>query len=72
MQKLKEKDNYVLITLMVTDILNEATDLLFVGNKEIIENAFNKKVEKNSVYLEGVLSRKKQVVPPIEKVFKST
>lgn len=72
MQKLKEKDNYVLITLMVTEILNQGTDLLFVGNKEIIENAFNKKVETNSVYLDGVLSRKKQVVPPIEKVFRST
>jgi len=33
----------------------------------VIEKAFGKKLEGKSVWLDGVMSRKKQVVPPLEK-----
>ncbi len=60
--------DYVL--LMVTDLLAEATDLLVWGpSPDLIGQAFNSKVESNRAYLPGVLSRKKQVVPPLMKFF---
>lgn len=61
----KEYD-YSVFILMLTDIFNKASELVVVGhNKELIARAFNKKLDNNSFYAEGVLSRKKQVIPPI-------
>ena len=49
---------------MVTDILNESTHLLVAGEPaDLVEKAFEKKVEDNCVFLPGVMSRKKQIVP---------
>lgn len=55
--------------LLLTDILNEGSQVLFVGsNVEIVEKTFNVKIEDNTAFLPGVLSRKKQVVPPLTNV----
>lgn len=60
--------NYLL--LMVTDLLEENTELFISGSKpEEIAKAFGKPLEKESIFLPGVLSRKKQVVPPLSKYF---
>jgi len=58
------------LLLMLTDLLEENTELFVAGNKsEEIAKAFNKPLENGSVFLPGVLSRKKQVVPPLSKYF---
>jgi manganese-dependent inorganic pyrophosphatase len=58
--------NYNLVMIMLTDIIEEGSEILFVGeDKELIAKAFNVHMENNSVYLPGVVSRKKQVVPPL-------
>jgi manganese-dependent inorganic pyrophosphatase len=67
-EKLKN-EGYDLIVFLITDIMKEGSEALVVGNKEIFEKAFGVKVEGNSVFLEGVMSRKKQVVPPLEKAY---
>lgn len=69
LRKTKEENNYELAAFMATDIIKEATELLFAGDPAIIEKAFAKKPENNSVYLEGVMSRKKQIVPELERAF---
>ncbi|MGL5380871.1 putative manganese-dependent inorganic diphosphatase [Clostridium sp.] len=52
--------------LLLTDILNEGSQILVAGNKpEIVEKAFNVTLKDSEAFLDGVLSRKKQVVPPI-------
>ena len=53
------------VLLMVTDVLNEGTQLFCVGDREIVERAFDVSLEEGSVWLPGVLSRKKQLVPRI-------
>ena len=55
------------VFVMLTDILNENTELLFVGNDagKIIADAFRMPVATDSYMLEGVVSRKKQLIPPI-------
>lgn len=53
-----------LFLLVVTDILNNDSVAVALGNKaEAVEKAFNVKVENNTALLKGVVSRKKQIVP---------
>ncbi|MGE5678526.1 MAG: DHHA2 domain-containing protein, partial [Pseudomonadota bacterium] len=66
MQKVYMDKNLDMVLFMLTDIYNERTELLYVGNNtELISKAFDGKKGKNSIMLSGVLSRKKQVIPPL-------
>ncbi|ADG13329.1 DHHA2 domain protein [Methanocaldococcus infernus ME] len=67
-EKLKS-EGYDLILFMITDIMKEGSEILVIGNKEMFEKAFNVKLENNSIFLPGVMSRKKQVVPPLERAY---
>jgi len=66
---LKAKEGYEMVIFVATDIIKEGSELYFAGDKAKIEKAFNTKVEGASVYIPGLMSRKKQVVPVVEKVF---
>lgn len=51
---------------MVTDILNASSKAIVLGNKkDIFEKAYNTKLFNNTAVLDGVVSRKKQVLPKI-------
>lgn len=52
---------------VITDIINTNSKIIALGEeKEIVEKAFGKKLdEDDSMMLEGVVSRKKQIAPPI-------
>lgn len=66
MDKKARDEKFDLLVLMVTDILNEGSELLVAGRaKEVIAKAYNVKLAGDSVYLPGIISRKKQVIPPI-------
>ena len=56
-----------MLFFMLTDIIKERTELLFVGNgsRELIQNAMNVEPGKDSFILRGVASRKKQLIPAI-------
>lgn len=69
MEKIKNNEKFDLILLMATNIILGDTQLLCVGDIEKVEMAFNAKVEENCVYLKNIMSRKKDVVPKIEKIF---
>ncbi len=57
-----------LFVLAITDILNSNSEVLSLGDKaNVIEKAFGKNLQNNRVFLEGVVSRKKQLLPMIEK-----
>ncbi|MDA9429498.1 Manganese-dependent inorganic pyrophosphatase [Enterococcus mundtii 1A] len=63
-------NGYNLFVLVVTDILNSNSELLIAGErKEQVEQAFGVKLENNRAFLQGVVSRKKQVVPQLTEVF---
>ncbi|ERM92889.1 MAG: manganese-dependent inorganic pyrophosphatase [Caldanaerobacter sp.] len=68
MEKVRSDKGYDILLLMLTDIINEGSEILFVGdNKELLERAFDVKIQNNSFYLPYVISRKKQVLPPLVK-----
>ncbi|WP_301204895.1 manganese-dependent inorganic pyrophosphatase [uncultured Desulfovibrio sp.] len=65
-----EKGNHS-VFLLLTDIMKEGSEMLIVSDDPaVVEAAFDVKVEGDSVWLPGVMSRKKQVVPNFEKAFK--
>jgi manganese-dependent inorganic pyrophosphatase len=41
----------------------EGTQLIYLGNDEIIEQAFNTKPKGSTVFLPQIMSRKKQIIP---------
>ena len=66
-----EKSGFDMSLVMVTDILQEATYLLYAGSpKTLIGEAFKKDASGTHVYLPGVMSRKKQVIPPLSEAVK--
>jgi manganese-dependent inorganic pyrophosphatase len=70
---MKDAEKLDMVVLMLTDVMKEASDILFVGNATAaagFEKAFGGKLANNSIYKEKILSRKKQVVPPLEGAFK--
>ncbi len=68
-KELAQKEKYVILILIATDIIKHNSLLLFWEEKNYIEKAFSKKPENNTLYLEGVMSRKKQIIPPLAKLF---
>ena len=71
---LAEKNNaaegYDLTLLLITNILESDTVGLVVGSGiETVEAAFNETVNDYQIKLPGVVSRKKQVVPPLTDAF---
>ncbi len=59
------------VFLILTDIMKEGSEMLVASDDpSVVEKAFGTKPENNKVWLPGVMSRKKQVVPNFEKAFK--
>lgn len=69
MEEMMKKEGYDMIFMMLTDIIQEGTELLVTGDKDgsVTKKAFNAELKDNSVYIKGMMSRKKQVIPPLEK-----
>jgi manganese-dependent inorganic pyrophosphatase len=59
------KNGHVLSALMVTDILEKHTQLLVAGDVSAAERAFGTQANDGILDLPGVMSRKKQVAPPL-------
>jgi manganese-dependent inorganic pyrophosphatase len=70
MQKMKEEGGLHTVLILLTDIMKEGSKLLVVSDDESkIEKAFDTKLESHKVWLDGVLSRKKQVIPFVQPQF---
>ncbi len=67
---LKAEGNRHSVFLLLTDIIKEGSQLLVVSDEpEVVQKAFGTAPQNGEVWLPGVMSRKKQVVPPLEKAF---
>lgn len=67
LEKKKTCDNLDLIFFAVVDILKQKSFLYLAGDKEkaVAKKAFKEKMGGNSAILHGIVSRKKQMIPPI-------
>jgi manganese-dependent inorganic pyrophosphatase len=62
----KARQGLDISVLMMTDIIGEATDLLFdPESRPVIERAFGVQASGGYAHLPGVVSRKKQLIPPL-------
>ncbi|MEA3228194.1 MAG: manganese-dependent inorganic pyrophosphatase [Campylobacterota bacterium] len=71
MRKMKDEEGLHTILVLLTDIMKEGSQLLCISDDPSkIESAFNTELQNNQVWLDGVLSRKKQVIPFVQPQFK--
>ena len=63
MQKHSRAKQFDLMLLMLTDVLMEGTQILYVGDDDAIKQAFSTTPKDHMVFLPKVMSRKKQVIP---------
>ena len=63
---------YDVVMLLLTDILTEGSQILVAGERhDYVEKTFNVELKDSMAFLPGVLSRKKQVIPPLTAVVNS-
>jgi manganese-dependent inorganic pyrophosphatase len=64
-------EGYHSVFLLLTDIMKEGSDVLLIADDAaIIESALGVKPQGSSIWIAGLLSRKKQVIPQLEKAYK--
>jgi manganese-dependent inorganic pyrophosphatase len=61
--EVRERNDYALAALMVTDILEQRTMLVTAGDDSVVTRAFGEAGDDGLFELPGVMSRKKQVAP---------
>lgn len=70
MKLIKEEDGLHTILILLTDIMKEGSRILVLSDDATkVENAFGIKLEDNQAWLDGVLSRKKQIIPFLQPQF---
>lgn len=63
-QKIIDDEDLDIFMLLITDIVNSNSEVLVLGSQSsLVEIAYDVTLEDNHALLEGVVSRKKQVVP---------
>ena len=66
MEKKIQEENIDLLVFVATDILQASSKVIVLGNRvDIFERAFHIKLISNTAFLQGVVSRKKQILPVI-------
>ncbi len=67
MKKVIDGGGVDMVYLMLTDIMSDSSELLCAGEKamDIASRVFGVEGKDSSIYLEGIVSRKKQIVPQI-------
>lgn len=69
-QALKKEKGHHSVFLMLTDIMKEGTELLIASDDEsVVQKAFGVAPSNGKAWLKGVMSRKKEIIPPLEKAF---
>ncbi|BDD05858.1 manganese-dependent inorganic pyrophosphatase [Aureibacter tunicatorum] len=66
-----ESEGYDLFVFIITDILRSGSETIVLGKAtDVFESAFDTKLDNNTAWLEGAVSRKKQFVPNLMEVSK--
>ena len=63
MVKLQKDKEFDFVILMITDVLQEGSHLLYVGSDDEMQQAFGAEPKNKTMFLPGVMSRKKQIIP---------
>jgi len=67
---LKDEEGYETVLLVLTDIMAMGSQILVsTSSQDIVEKAWDIKVENDQFWLKGCLSRKKQIIPFLEPAY---
>lgn len=67
LRRIKEQRDLLQVILMLTDITRKGSHIWFVGDRrDVLEQALGRPLVDDAAYIDGCMSRKKQVVPPLE------
>jgi len=69
MKEIKQRKKYDCLMFVITDILKDGSELFVIGEEEKIKSAFSAKLQNNSTWIKGLMSRKKQIIPLLENIF---
>lgn len=62
-----KNENLDLFMFLITDILNSNSQTISIGKRtDMVEKSYNVKLEDNTAFLPGIVSRKKQVLPVLQ------
>ena len=70
MAKFMHENDEELFAFLITDIIKNNSQIIALGKQDVVEKAFDVKLENNTAFLPGVVSRKKQVIPRIDNYIK--
>ena len=66
LEEINTKEGYIFTIILVTDILKNGSYLLFTKDaKKVLEDVYNIEDIKQTHYIDGLVSRKKQIIPAI-------
>lgn len=65
MKNLIGEKGYEMMIVICTDLIKEGSEVFVIGKENLFESTFKVKLEDNSVYMPGLMSRKTQIIPPI-------
>lgn len=69
-RRVREKKGLLQVTLLVTDISKKGSHVWFAGERhDLLEQALGGTLINDGMYVEGCMSRKKQVVSALEETF---
>ena len=72
MENLRSKEGLNFVIFIITNILtNDSLGIVLGDNLEIVSKAFNEEIKNDLIVLKGVVSRKKQVIPPLTNSIKN-
>jgi manganese-dependent inorganic pyrophosphatase len=63
MRRCVREKGFTMMILMLTDVLMEGTQIIYLGQDDIIHQAFDVQPKDNTAFLPHIMSRKKQVIP---------
>ena len=69
MRRTVAEKGYSVMLIMLTDVLLEGTQIIYVGDTDDLAQAFGVEPKDNTFFLPGVMSRKKQVIPMLSAIW---
>jgi manganese-dependent inorganic pyrophosphatase len=70
LDRVRSEKGLLQVVMLVTDITHRGSHVWAVGDRrDVLEQALGQPLVDGAMYVEGCMSRKKQVVPPLEQAF---
>ncbi len=63
MEKIRKEKELSMVILMITDVLAEGSQIIYVGDDDVVRQAFAVSPKHNTAFLPKIMSRKKQIIP---------